>query len=55
MNFLWLNISPHAAVNGFASLKLLEFGHSNNFCFMFVQHMNVHQVKKIKDQIIILP
>lgn len=38
MNFLQLNIIfPPATVNSFVSLKLLEFGHSNNFYLLFVQ------------------
>ena len=38
MNFLWLNIIfPSTTVNGFVSLKLLEFGHSINFYLLFVQ------------------
>lgn len=37
MNFLWLNIIFPPIVISFVSLKLLEFGVSNNFYLLFVQ------------------
>lgn len=37
MNFLWLNIIFPPIVISFVSLKLLEFGDSNNFYLPFVQ------------------
>lgn len=46
MIFLWLIILLPPTAVGFVSLKLLEFGHSNNFYLLFVQRYECSSGKK---------
>lgn len=55
VNFLWLNIIlPPTAVNGFVSLKLLEFGLLIMSICCLYSGMKVHQVQKKKYQMKII-